>query len=287
MKFEKIKAGGFFLILLVLLQTRELSAGPSGNRIVINGPDARKNAFPWLVSILSSTGLQGSQLCGGTLLNSRVVLSAAHCTFYESGSRIPPQMIKVTLGDHDIRRHEYGEQKAGVSDYRNHPRYNHYNQEADYDFSLLFLDKNIVFSKTISSACLPNPSKNYENTPVIAAGWGIDETGRTPDILQQVELRTMSNRQCNYKLGGQLRTTNNMICADGHYQGICGGDSGGPLMVKGQEKIVIGVSSWVPKASSVPTKNCVGNYPSVFARVSSQLEWIKANAGRICIDQFK
>jgi len=279
MKFEKIKAGGFFLILLVLLQTRELSAGPSGNRIVINGPDARKNAFPWLVSILSSTGLQGSQLCGGTLLNSRVVLSAAHCTFYESGSRIPPQMIKVTLGDHNIRRHEYGEQKAGVSDYRSHPRYNHYNQEADYDFSLLFLDRNIVFSKTISSACLPNPSKNYENTPVIAAGWGLDETGRTPDILQQVELRTMSNRHCSYKWGVIL--TNNMICADGHYQGTCSGDSGGPLMVKGREKTVIGVTSWGI------TDICNVNQPSVFARVSSQLEWIKANAGNICIDQFK
>jgi len=282
MKFEKLKAGGFFLILLVLLETLELSAGQSGNRI-INGPDARENAFPWLVSIISKG--QGSQLCGGTLLNPRVVLSAAHCTFYESGPRIPPQMIKVTLGDHNIRRPEYGEQIVGVSEYRNHPRYNNYNKKFDYDFSLLQLDRNIVFSQTIFSACLPNPSKNYENTPVIAAGWGIDETGNIPDILQQVDLRTMSNRQCSSIL--LKRVTKNMICANGYYKGICHGDSGGPLMVKGQEKIVIGVSSWVIKGSPVPTNNCFGDYPSGFARVSSQLEWIKANAGRICIDQFK
>jgi len=278
MKIVKIKAGGFFMILMVLLQTPELSAGPSGNRIN-NGPDARKNAFPWMVRLVSMIGLfQG--LCGGTLLNANVVLSAAHCTFNgEMGPQIHPQMMKVHLGDHDTRRHDYGEQNAGVISYKIHPRYNHYNQKIDNDFSLLFLDRNIVFSKTISSACLPNPNKNYENTPVIAAGWGIDETGRTPDILQQVELRTMSNRHCSYKWGVIL--TNNMICADGHYQGTCKGDSGGPLMVKGQEKIVIGVTSWGT------TKNCNVNQPSGFARVSSQLEWIKANAGRICIDQFK
>jgi len=286
MKIVKIKAGGFFMIIMVLLQTPELSAGPSGNRIN-NGPDARKNAFPWMVRLVSMIGLlqglpQGFQLCGGTLLNSNVVLSAAHCTFRgKMGPPIHAQMMKVHLGDHDTKRHEYGEQNAGVIDYRVHPHYNHYNQDADNDFSLLFLDRNIVFSKTISSACLPNPSKNYENILVTAAGWGIDETGNTPNILQQVDLKTMSNRHCNYKWGGGLRLTKNMICADGHYKGTCSGDSGGPLMVKGREKIVIGVTSWGI------TDICYGNQPNVFARVSSQLEWIKANAGNICVDQFK
>jgi len=280
MKIVKIKAGGFFMIIMVLLQTPELSAGPSGNRIN-NGPDARKNAFPWMVSIGLLQGLpQGVRLCGGTLLNSNVVLSAGHCTFNPATELpIPPQMMRVHLGDHDTKRHEYGEQNAGVIDYRVHPGYIRYN--LDNDFSLLFLDRNIVFSKTISSACLPNPSKNYENTPVTAAGWGIDETGNTPNILQQVDLKTMSNRHCNYKWGGGLRLTKNMICADGHYKGTCSGDSGGPLMVKGREKIVIGVTSWGI------TDICYGNQPNVFARVSSQLEWIKANAGNICIDQFK
>jgi len=281
MKIVKIKAGGFFMILMVLLQTPELSAGPSGNRIN-NGPDARKNAFPWLVSIDLLQGLpHGVRLCGGTLLNSNVVLSAAHCTFSPFNKLVPihPQMMKIHLGDHDTKRHEYGEQNAGVISYRLHPGYNHYKQDLDNDFSLLFLDRNIVFSQTISSACLPNASKNYENILVTAAGWGIDETGNTPNILQQVDLKTMSNRHCSYKW--RLRPTNNMICADGYYKGTCSGDSGGPLMVKGHEQIVIGVTSWGL------TKSCNVNQPSGFARVSSQLIWIKANAGRICIDQFK
>jgi len=278
MKTEKIRTAGFLMILLVLLQTLGLSTGSNGNRIVnLNGPDARKNEFPWLVSIGVSIG----RLCGGTLLNSKVVLSAAHCTFYTRyGPPIPPQKMTVYLGDHDTLRHEYGEQEAGVSIYKNHPSYD--NIYVDNDFSLLFLDRNIVFSKTISSACLPNPCKNYENTPVTAAGWGRDESGDSPNILQQVDLTTISNSHCNNILAQWgHRATKNMICADGHYKGTCIGDSGGPLMVRGREKIVIGVTSWVP------TKNCNENNPSVFARVSSQLEWIKANAGRICIKQVK
>merc|ERR1719233_1297619 len=114
----KIWTGCVFLIFLVLLQTLELLAGSSGNRIP-DGQDSRKNAFPWMVRIGL---LPGSLLCGGTLLNSRVVLSAAHCTFYsQTDTPIHPLMLVAYLGDHDTIRQEYGEQKIGVANYMNHP----------------------------------------------------------------------------------------------------------------------------------------------------------------------
>jgi len=275
MKFERINPGGVFLIFLVLLQTLELSAGPSGNRI-FNGHQSRKNSFPWLVRIQSNINSYESNLCGGTLLNPKVVLTAAHCTFYESGHLVPAQMIEVHLGDHDTRRPEFGEQEAGVTHYKNHPRYN--NAAFHDDLSLLFLNRFIMFSRTISSACLAKPYKNYENTRVTAVGWGLDESGQVSNILQQVDLTTMSNQDCDRIGQWDSRITNDMICATGHLTAICDGDSGGPLMVKGNERIVIGVTSF-------GSENCY-DAPSVFARVSNQLQWIKANAereGRICI----
>jgi len=297
MKIGEIHSGGcVLLIFILLLQTLELSAGPSGNRIpggrnssgnrILNGDDSIKNAFPWLVSIDLLQGLpQGIRQCGGTLLNTRVVLSAAHCTFY-SGTLTPiiPHMLEVYLGDHDTSRQEYGEQKIGVTDYMNHPLYDY--GTADNDFSLIFLRRNVMYSKTISYACLPNPNINYENTPVTAAGWGKDESGNTPNILQQADLTIMNNRECSSRLLRQTLPlppiTKNMLCTTGHYKGTCKGDSGGPLMVKGRENIVIGVTSW-------GTPDCNLDAPSVFARVSSQVGWINENAakfGNICIDRM-
>jgi len=277
MKIDKINPAGVFLISLVLLQTLELSAGQIVNRIVNH--DAKRR-LPWLVRI---TERRTSGLCGGTLLTSRVVLSAAHCHFYDSGHSVPSQMMHVYLGDYDARTQDSGEERAEVSRYINHPQF--IKNTYDNDLSLIFLNRDIRFTATIYPACLANPGRNYENTQVTAAGWGKDEKGDLNNILKQVDLTTMNNQRCNYLLRNGLPdyllnelldVSDNMICAKGHFKGTCHGDSGGPLMLKGS-KTVIGVTSW-------GQQNCNLNAPSVFARVSSKLSWIKAYAGRICIN---
>jgi len=61
MKIVKIKAGGFFMIIMVLLQTPELSAGPSGNRIN-NGPVARKLLTLEIIFLISTVCWQSQAL---------------------------------------------------------------------------------------------------------------------------------------------------------------------------------------------------------------------------------
>jgi len=290
MNMININKAEIYLIFLLLLQTWEGEAGPSGNRII--GPQQTpKNEFPWLVKIESrkpepnlGPGVFTTNQCGGTLLNTKVVLSAAHCTFFpNSNVAIPFNIITIYLGEHDTTMLD-GEQAVGITHYLIHPYYNP--NIFDNDFAIIYLAREIQFTATIKQACLPQPFTAYDNTAVVAAGWGAEKNnGMGTTRPKHVDLTTMSNQVCNSKITGQPLfgwpwvITDNMLCATGMRKGICSGDSGGPLMVKGEENIVIGVSSWVPKITGC---NENGNSPSVFARVTSQLYWIRELAQDTC-----
>merc|ERR1712042_178388 len=290
MNMININKSEVYLIFLLLLQAWKGEAVPSGNRIIGN-QQTSKNEFPWLVKLESrkpepslGPGVFTTNQCGGTLLNTKVVLSAAHCTFFpKSNVAIPFDMITIYLGEHDTTILD-GEQAVGITHYIIHPYYNPNN--VDNDFAIIYLAREIQFSDTINQACLPQPFTAYDNTAVVAAGWGAEENnGMGTTRPKHVDLTTMSNQVCNSKITGQPLfgwpwvITDNMLCATGIRKGICQGDSGGPLMVKGDERTVIGVSSWLPSATGC---NENGNSPSVFAKVTSQLYWIKENAQDTC-----
>merc|ERR1719450_1637447 len=84
------------------------------NRI-IGGQPAVKNEYPWLVALFRSGS--GRPFCGGVLLSSRTVLTAAHCKVY------PNSQIIVHVGEHDVTRDD-GEEKIRISSFTNHPAYN-------------------------------------------------------------------------------------------------------------------------------------------------------------------
>ena len=71
------------------------------------------------------------------------------------------------------------------------------------------------------------------------------------------------------------RPINNMVCA-GNEKGICVGDSGGPLIAPKSDSddtaVVIGIASDFYSCSNP-------RFYSIFARVGSQIDWIKTNLG--------
>ena len=78
--------------------------------------------------------------------------------------------------------------------------------------------------------------------------------------------------------------TSNMICASGLNQNTCRGDSGGPLAHFDHTHnywMLIGVTSFGHKETA--KAGCKSSIPSVFARVTSQLNWINAHiTGQTC-----
>ena len=78
----------------------------------------------------------------------------------------------------------------------------------------------------------------------------------------------------------------NMICAKDIDKNICKGDSGGPLAHYDHTNnhwMLIGVVSFLHPNAVLNAISCNITEPSVFARVTAQLEWIEAHmSGQTC-----
>jgi len=225
---------------------------------IVGGQPVEKNEYPWLVALV----LTGSTrpFCGGTLLSSRTVLTAAHCKKTISDFRVHVGEHNVTIAD--------GEQKIGVSSFTSHPGYD--GNTFDNDFAIITLVRDVVFSNTVMPACLPAASTGYDSVVATVAGWGTwTYKGYAPTIPYEVDVDTITNTACNTNTLYNT-ITENMICATRPGKDSCQGDSGGPMMTKERNSFsVIGVVSW--------GAGCSGrkDAPGVYSRVTQQIRWIQ------------
>ena len=60
---------------------------------ITGGTDALISDFPWQVFFIS-----GNEQCGGSIINGKWVITAAHCTKNADGSSILPSQMSVKVG---------------------------------------------------------------------------------------------------------------------------------------------------------------------------------------------
>ncbi|XP_069668904.1 trypsin-1 isoform X2 [Periplaneta americana] len=239
---------------------------------IVGGESANPGEFPWLVSITR----RGGHFCGGTLINKRWVVTAAHCMC--SGLiELPVEHVRVTVGEHDLAKRETPlAQEVRVRRLVLHPDYRC--ERYDHDIALLELDDAVDWSESVWPACLPKGAESFSGREATAAGWGwLHETsslgGRT-DVLQKVTLLVVDNDTCRtwYKSKGKKnKILDSQMCA-GYEEGgrdSCWADSGGPLMVGDDERItVVGViSSGIGCAQP--------KLPGLYTRMSNYSAWIR------------
>ena len=152
--------------------------------------------------------------------------------------------------DHDWRR-EDGEMSHAVCSKTEHPEYDR-NTRHDKDIAVLHLCQPLMFTESkpflqtliiykisvflaVQPICLPDPTLDYDNVTAVLTGWGkITVTGPQADVLQEVNVSTITNQQCGEK-HGHHRITPAIICAGAPGKDACKGDSGGPLAVLGPD----------------------------------------------------
>jgi len=239
---------------------------------IINGVETEANEYPWMVRL--STG------CGGSLIDSWTVLTAAHCIAAEVD-----HIIYVLVGEHNLEDPNDGQQRIEVERVINYPQYRvrkgkDNEPEYDNDFSILILQKPVTWRKQDKPICICLPQKNetaYEGVKATVSGWGatnFTDVGVDPSpVLMKTEVTTMSNENCTTDTRyNSSEITANMICAAKPGTDSCVGDGGGPLITveSSGHYSLIGVVSW-GSGCALP------DAPGVYARVTAVLPWIKEN----------
>jgi len=232
---------------------------------VVGGKNANAHSWPWQIGLHRNGGF----MCGGSIINNRWVVTAAHCVH-----RRQAREFKVKLGDHDRRRPE-GEQFIQVTKIITHPGYGRLNN----DIALLQLEKPAIFGKHVQPVCLPNQGDAPRvGSKCYITGWGkIRHPGYSTNILQQLALTIQEKSKCAAKNNKYARITDQMLCAANTdvaaNQSGCHGDSGGPFVCQNSN------GSWtLHGAVSWGSPRCdIKDAYTVFARVGQFRNWIEQN----------
>lgn len=175
--------------------TRRPTAPPPSSRCgrspfatrIVGGTESRQGAWPW-AAVLGRplSGGRFNVVCGGSLIDERHVLTAAHCFPGGSNSGI----THVRLGEHNVDSSRDGASPVDVSISRVTAHEAYDANSLKNDIAVLRLSRGVSLSGDVAPICLPDAYVGDDLTRVgdpTVIGWGSTRTGgSTSSVLRQV-----------------------------------------------------------------------------------------------------
>ncbi|UYV70521.1 hypothetical protein LAZ67_7003406 [Cordylochernes scorpioides] len=248
-----------------------------GDRIV-GGQEAVPNSWPWQVSLQEVLARPSSHFCGGTLVNDRWVVTAAHCF---SGLEKKSD-FSVHLGKHNKFQQEDKEIVRYMKRFVIYPDIPedeflvNKKYRMSHDIALIELNAPVTFNDRVSPACLPEGENTQPpvGTKCYATGWGLTKgTGRNTMLKQLIA--PISNRTTCVS-SFNIVLDKYQICTEFvEKEGACNGDSGGPLVCKYPDSsswTLTGIASYIKETNRV---SAFCGFPAVYNRVSAHVDWVR------------
>ena len=236
----------------------------------IIGGQVAEAPIPWQVSIqIPIRNGTYTNLCGGTLVDSKTIISAAHCFGeFSEGTYVTAGSISIGSG------HVVKIEKALSNPYKPFNR-----TTLENDIVLLKLEREIPFKEDfIQPACLPETNfKPSNETTCYVSGWGksnnndlndLQDDPNKPLVLRWAKVPVIE--ECEKYIGA-------IICASDESRGACYGDSGGPLVCLGEDNsfVIAGVVSNAGGGCADP------KHPTFHTSITHHLDWIKSNMEQV------
>lgn len=190
-------------------------------------------------------------------------MTAAHCV-----QNIPSsQRLQALVGDHDYKT-GLETPYSQIYEIESIVMHENYNQDSrDNDIAVLKTTVDMQWTRGVGPVCLPFNYWYYDfnKLQVDVAGWGTTSYGgQTSTTLRRVTLDVIANADCT-----KAQYVNNQkLCTYTPGKDTCQYDSGGPLYLRGVQRMyTIGVVSYGGA--------CAASTPSVNTRITAYLSWIQ------------
>jgi secreted trypsin-like serine protease len=234
---------------------------------IIGGQPASIEQYPWQVYIEGEYDEGGSVAhtqCGGSILSSTIILTAAHCTDLENSTQpVPAADYTVMAGNSYDYLPSGTMQVRSVAAVRRDPLYSI--SPVSDDVALMQLSSPLELSPAVHAEAIGIVAENQPPAPGTSlriSGYG-RQAPNEEGFDRQLSATTLTASNPSSENCQTLTSPDNavLLCAESPTSSTCQGDSGGPL-VEGTPAVQVGIVDF-------GKEGCPTGFPDAFTNLAA------------------